>query len=133
MRPIFLTCLHLLALSVCLCSCQESIDERAVREARKYTAKNCPIEITPGLVSDSLIYDKSTRTLNYHFSVKGDVNEMYIDTVEAREGLLQTVTNSTTLRIYKKAGFNFRYTYRSADAPHTVLFDCTLTPEEYNK
>lgn len=131
MRPIFLNCLHLLVLSVWLCSCQESIDERAVHEARKYTAKNCPIEIAPGVVSDSLVYDRSTRTLNYHFSVEGDADVIRIDSIEAREGLLQTVANSTNLRIYKKAGFRFRYTYRSAEEPHRVLFDCTLMPEEY--
>lgn len=131
MKPTFLHCLLVVIPIICLSACRESIDDKAVREARQYTAKNCPVEIAPGFVSDSLVFDKSSRTLNYHFSIKSDAGKVLLDSVQARANVLSSVVNATNLRIYKEAGFNFRYTYRSASPPHALLLDLVFTPEDY--
>jgi hypothetical protein len=50
---------------------------------------------------------------------------------QLRSGLLQSIRESTSLRIYKDAGFSFRYLVRSAKNPQLVLFDATFKKEEY--
>lgn len=124
--------LYSIATVLCLAACHESMDERAGREAHDFTAKNCPVEIAPGFILDSLTFDKRTRTVNYHFIMCGAMDNARIDSAKARKTLLLALVNAPNLRIYKKAGFTFRYTYRSEKDSGRIKFDFILTPDEYN-
>jgi hypothetical protein len=49
---------------------------------------------------------------------------------DPREMLLQQVKNSTNLKIYKDAGYAFRYVYHSEKSKAT-LFDVTFEQKDY--
>jgi hypothetical protein len=51
---------------------------------------------------------------------------------QPRERLLQEVKNSTNLKLYKEAGYSFRYTYLSAKENGTKLFEATFQKADYN-
>ena len=48
-----------------------------------------------------------------------------------RQGLLQSIRESTNLKLFKDNDFAFRYVIRSTKNPQQVLFDATFKPEEY--
>jgi len=51
---------------------------------------------------------------------------------DGRTLLLQSVKNSTNLKLYKDKGYNFAYTYCSEKDPKKVYFDVTFTENDYN-
>ena len=115
-----------------LVGCQESMDERCAREAREYTEKNCPAPVAEGVTVDSLVYDQRTRTLRYNYSVDGRIdNGELFRKDEMRDVLLKELKNSTSLKAYKEAGYNFRYVYRSTRDKGTKLFEATFSEKDY--
>lgn len=104
-----------------VCGCQESMEERVAREVREHTLKSCPLEIAPGLTNDSVTFDRASRTVRYHFTMRGAMDGLRVDTVAARERLERVVDNATNLRKYKSAAFVFRYTYYSERSGLPVL------------
>ena len=50
---------------------------------------------------------------------------------DGRETLLQTIKNSTNLKIYKDKGYNFAYTYRSEKNPGKTYFSVEFTEKDY--
>lgn len=131
MRKIFLiTSLILLAFT----SCQESLEKRAARELSEYTKKNCPTPIVNDQRLDSTVYEESTRTLRYYYSLYNRVdNESLINEYKKniRAAQLKALKNDTKLKAYKDAGFGFRYTYYSTKNPGKVLFDATFQKKDY--
>lgn len=117
---------------VFMTSCQETLEERGAREAREYTEKKCPIPVAKMVMMDSMTFDKSTHTFSYHYTLSGTLDDT---TVIRRNNssmpLLQQVKNSTNLKIFKDAGYSFRYIYRSTKQKGFVLFDVTFTPKDY--
>lgn len=124
-------CFCIIVLAFLAVSCQESLEQRVEREAREHTVRNCPMEISPGFVNDSLTFDRQTHTVQYHFSLHGKADSLRIDSTLARQSLQTALLNATNLRIYKNAGFTFRYTYRSERRGNKVVFDFVFTPEDY--
>ena len=117
-----------------LMGCQKSLEERAEQEARDYTRKFCPTPVYNHTRTDSLVFDRSSRTFVYHCSLTDLMEDSTIinqKSQQLRGGLLQSIRESTNLRIYKDAGFSFRYLVRSAKNPQLVLFDATFKKEEY--
>lgn len=115
-----------------LASCSESLDDRAARELKEYTAKKCPVALGNGITLDSAVYEPPTRTLHYHYTVEGVADDPKIlDATEARGLLLGELKNSTQLRTYKEAGFRFAYTYHSAKHPGVSLVDVAFGKGEY--
>lgn len=124
-------CLGIAILALMMAACHESLEQRAEREAREHTVRNCPMEISPGFVNDSLTFDRQTRTVQYHFSLHGAADSLSIDSTLARQNLQTALVNATNLRAYKDAGFTFRYTYRSERRGSQVMFDFVFTPADY--
>ena len=115
-----------------MASCQETLEERAAREARDYTEKHCPAPIAHQVTMDSMTFDKATHTFGYYYTLSGTLDDSaYIRRNNPYEMLLQQVKNSTYLKIYKDEDYNFRYIYNSQKHKGTVLFDETFKSKDY--
>jgi ADP-ribose pyrophosphatase YjhB (NUDIX family) len=123
----------LLLLSILLLTaCQETLEDRCAREAREYTEKHCPTLITENMVMDSMTFDKTNRTIGYNYTVKGVIDDStVINNNEPRKRLLEQVKNSPNLKLYKDAGYSFRYTYYSTKENGTKLFEATFRKSDY--
>jgi hypothetical protein len=115
-----------------LTGCQESLEDKAAREASEYTEKNCPIAIQKSVVLDSITFERATHTYGYHYRLLPPMDTTAtIDPSFQQKDLVSRVKNTTTLQEYKEAGYNFRYTYRSEKDHSVIYFDTTITPEDY--
>lgn len=122
----------LAAVALLSVSCQESLEDRCAREARDYTEKKCPAPVGENVTIDSIGFDRSTHTMQYYYTLSGAAdNKALLDSINPRAQLLQEVRNSTSVKDYKDAGYNFTYIYRSKSHPETVLFEATLTRKDY--
>lgn len=121
--------------AVCLLTaCQESFEDRCVREAQEFTQKKCPAQINLNTVIDSMTFDKQTLTVNYYYTLSGTAdNAMAIQQSNPRENLLKEVKNSTALKGARDHGYNIRYIYRSQANAGMILFEATYTEKDYNK
>ncbi len=117
-------------------SCHESIEDRALREAREYTEKFCPTPVINYTRTDSVTFDKATKTYNYYCSVTDMMDNQKIirtNSNNIKEGLLQSIKQNTEIRTYKKAGFTFAYTIYSSKKPGFVYLKISFSPRDYNE
>ena len=115
-----------------LASCQESLEDRCAREAKAYTEKKCPAAVGENTTIDSIGFDRATHTMHYYYTLSGPADDpQVVASVNPRANLLQEIKNSTTVKAYKDAGYNFTYTYRSQKNPSTILFEATFTQKDY--
>ena len=121
----------ILMMTALLASCQETLEERAARESRDYTEKHCPAPVAYQVTMDSMTFDKVSHTFGYYYSLSGTLDDSaYIKQNNPRDMLLQQVKNSTNLKMYKDAGYGFRYVYMSTKNKST-LFDVTFKQKDY--
>jgi ADP-ribose pyrophosphatase YjhB (NUDIX family) len=122
----------LLFMALMLAACQETMDQRCAREAREYTEKHCPAMVAKGVTIDSLTFDAPSRTLIYSYTIEGpsDDAELLAKT-DYRDVLLKELRNSTSMKSYKEAGYNFRYVYWSAKNKGTRLIEVTFQEKDY--
>lgn len=114
-------------------SCQESLADKSEREAVEYTRKKCPARIDKNTTIDSLVFDKRTLTMHYYYTMSGNGdNPELLRQVDARQVLLDKVRNSTSLKKYKDAGFNFAYIYFSEKHRGDTLFSTVITRADYS-
>lgn len=83
---------------------------------------------------DSMTYEPQTRTIHYYYSIYNEGDNKA--NVEANKKLLQQILlngikTDTASKLYKEAGFNFRFTYRSGKNPKTILLDETYKKGQY--
>ncbi len=124
--------LYLSVLACCLCACQESLEDRCAREAKDYTDKKCPAQVGPNITIDSLIFERSSHTLHYYYTLNGNAdNEKVIASADVRKALLNEVKNSTSIKTYKDNGYRFAYTYYSQKDQGKVLFNAVFTEKDY--
>ena len=115
-----------------LCACQETLEERCVREAKEYTKKNCPAPIGNGVTIDSMSFDVATHTLIYLYTLDGAADDStVIHNSNPKDLMLQQLKNATSMKPYKDAGYNFRYTYYSTKHKGTKLFEVTFQEKDY--
>ena len=115
-----------------LVSCQETLEERCEREVREYTRKNCPVQVANDIILDSMTFDKTSHTVSYYYDVKGILDDAdLIQRNNPRERLLIEVKNSAHLKLYKEAGYSFRYVYLSTHNKGTQLFQATFHEKDY--
>lgn len=115
-----------------LFSCrQESIEERAERDARETTAKRCPIRMSDDgtLIMERITFDKSTRTWCQDFLQ--DIDPEVLKEANYRDLLLQELKNIPSYKPYMDNGFTFRYVFCNMKNPKDTLVDVRLTPEDY--
>lgn len=126
----------IVAASIILCGCHESLEQRALREAKEYTEKYCPTPEQNYTRTDSVVFDIATRTYHYYCSVTGQLDDKAIfdaNRQKLSDALLDNVKENTSFRAYKKEGFAFQWTLRSDKDKNVVYFDRRFTPKEYNK
>ncbi|MGM9718706.1 MAG: hypothetical protein ACI3YQ_10700 [Prevotella sp.] len=127
------TIFTLAAMAMLAFSCQESLEDRCEREAKEFNEKKCPAKVTDGVTIDSLVFERSTHTLHYYYTFSGlSDNKAVIEKLNPRKLLIDEIRNSTTIRAYKEAGYNFHYTYWSASAKKP-LADVMVTEKEYSQ
>ena len=115
-----------------LTACQESLEDRCAREAKEFTEKNCPRAVDKEIILDSMTFEKQTHTISYLYTLTGTLdNPLRIDSAKFRELLLIEVKNSTNLKLYKDAGYSFRYAYYSEKEKGTQLFEATFRQSDY--
>ena len=121
-----------LATALTLVACQETLEERCAREARTYTEKKCPVLVTEGVMLDILTFQQSTHTLSYCYTASDfyDNADFYANN-DIRGILLKAVKNEPEMKLYKDAGYNFRYVYYSKKKSGTKLFDTTFRSKDY--
>ena len=113
-------------------SCQESLEDRAEKEASTYTRKNCPVTLTPNIVLDSMTFDRATHTFGYYYTISGELDSQQAMKPELMRGQLQDgLKNMTSARAYMDEGYNFRYVYHSQAEPGLVRFETLFTEKDY--
>ena len=119
--------------AVCLTACYESMEERAAREAREYTEKNCPTPPSENTILDSLTFDKATHTFCHHHRLIGaaDIDASIFEAKRAQihEGLVREVRGNLNYKIYLEEGYHFAFLSRSGSSGE-VLFVDTVKNEE---
>jgi TfoX/Sxy family transcriptional regulator of competence genes len=122
----------LFATLLLLTACQETLEDRCARECKEYTQKKCPVLVTNGVTLDSMTFDKSQLLMTYYYTVSG-----ILDDAEAlRENnasslLLKELKNTAALKLYKDAGYSFRYVYHSSKEKGTRVLDTTFRKKDY--
>lgn len=128
---------HLLYAGVLLLSlsaCHKGLEDRAAQECKEYTEKKCPTPVVNDTRMDSMVFEPSSRTIHYYYSLVGNAdNEQAVNAkkAELRKALCDALKADTGTKGYKDAGFNFRYTYRSGKSPSKVLLDEQYTEKDY--
>lgn len=129
MKKFFYVCV---AMTVCM-ACQESLENRAERECEEYTKKFCPVPISDNTTVDSLVFERSTHTIHYFYTLKGIADTTALPLETARAEMLEALRNSTTEKVYKDAGYNFAYTYFSTKHPGQKIVDVVFTAKDYQR
>lgn len=117
-----------------LSACRNNLEERAAQECKEYTEKKCPTPVVNDTRMDSMVFEPSSRTIHYYYSLVGNAdNEQAVISkkTELRKALNDALKADAGTKGYKDAGFNFRYTYRSDKTPSKVLLDETYTEKDY--
>lgn len=116
--------------AVALGACQrESIDDRAEREAREYTAKYCPTPEIDNSRLDSVVFDRETRTFIYYHLLMGLAdNEAVVKAHEKQwmENLTNQWRNNPQIKPYRDKKIAYRYVYRSQADPKKIWIDVRL-------
>lgn len=105
-------------------SCQKSLEEKAMQDAKEYTRKYCPTPIINNTRTDSVTFNMETHVYTYHCTFSGVLdNEDIIQQNKQKitEVLASSVRESTSMKPYVQAGFHFQYICRSAKNPEIIL------------
>lgn len=110
-------------------SCQESMEDRAVRQAKEYTERYCPTPVVNYSRTDSILFDRQRKVYIYHISfydVLDDSNVVDENKDKIADMLTQSVREATGLKNFIEAGFRFEYICHSAKEPKKVLFKISI-------
>lgn len=121
--------LLLMSASILAVSCQESLEEKAERDAKEYTRRYCPTPVINSTRTDSITFSKTKRVYTYHISFVGDLDDAELineHKEEIQQMLSSSLRESTGMKPYIEAGFKFEYICRSASDKNTVLLRTRL-------
>lgn len=115
-------------------ACQESLEERCARECKEYTKKKCPVLIAKDIYLDSLTFNTSNQMLSYYYTVEGVLDDAeFLKQRDFRGMLLKELKRSTGDKLYKDAGYSFRYVYFSSKHKGTQLVEATFHKTDYQQ
>lgn len=127
-------CAFMMSTIVVFSSCHESLEDRAAREAAEYTRKYCPTPVVNNTRTDSVVFNKQSKTYTYYCSFTDkfdDAKVIQANSKSITDGLLSAIKDNPGIKIYKEAGFSFQYIVHSAQAPGKVLYQHNFTSKEY--
>ena len=120
-----------------LVSCQESLEERAAREAREVTEARCPMPVGNNMYMDSVVFDIPSLTQTQYFRFIGDTDNdsmvVAMRDTNLKEALIQELKNTPNYKTLMKRGANFRYVYRSTKDRSKTYFDFIISKADYGK
>lgn len=122
----------LLVLSICLCACHHTKEQRFEKIARELTNK-CPLAINEFTRLDSVVYDSQNNINQYYYTLLGVADsqeKMITQESEMKTRLIREIDNSVEMKEYKDFNTTLEYIYYSEKDGH-VLLKITLTPKEY--
>ena len=133
MKKIHLIVLGLFTTGMALTSCHENLEERTARECKEYTEKYCPMPVAANVVTDSMVFERDTKTLHYYYTLSGPADTLLVGEKEKDlwKTLLSDVINAPNLMHYKEAKYSFRYTYYSKKNKGKKLYDYLFTEKDY--
>lgn len=119
-----------------LTSCQESLEERAAREAREVTESKCPMPIGDNMYLDSIVFDIPTLTQTQYFRFTGNSDndstvENIISNNDLKGTLVKELKNTPSYKALMNKGISFRYIYGSTAEPEKTYIDITVKKEDY--
>lgn len=124
------------ALCTCLCACHHAtLEDRAEKYTKDYTERFCPTPVQDMQRTDSLTFDRTTRTFNYYFTLVDKADNADIIKAKQKEiadALLKQLKENTSAKVYKDEGFNFHYIFRSANKGN-ILLENTFTRRQYKE
>ena len=135
MKKIHLIVLGLFTTGMALTSCHENLEERTARECKEYTEKYCPMPVAANVVTDSMVFERDTKTIHYYYTLSGPADTLLVGEKEKdlRKTLLSDVINAPNLMHYKEAEYSFRYTYYSKKNKGKKLYDYLFTEKDYRQ
>jgi len=122
LKSCFISILMITALS--FTACQESMEQRAEREAKNFTHKFCPTPFVNNIRTDSVTFNKTKLLYTYHCTFNGILdNQDVIDANKQKilDVLRNSIRESTSMKPYIEAGFHFRYICHSDSTPEKTL------------
>ncbi len=124
--------LLLLTALLTLTACQESMEDRAARDAADATAKRCPMRLNDDgtLVLERITFDKSTLIWKQDFLLEASPEA--IEQLDMRDILLKELKNMPSYKPYMESNFIFQYVFCDMKNPKDTLMDIKLTPKDYN-
>ena len=119
-----------------LTACQESLEERAAREAREVTESKCPMPIGDNMYLDSIVFDIPTLTQTQYFRFTGNSDndstvENIVSNNDLKGTLVKELKNTPSYKTLMNKGISFRYIYGSTAEPEKTYIDITVTKEDY--
>ena len=112
-----------------LSSCQESLEDKAARQAKEYTERYCPTPVINYSRTDSVVFDKKRNVYIYYLSFCDMLDDSEIieeNRDKITDMLTQSVRESTGLKNFIEAGFRFEYVCHSEKEPKKVLFKVNI-------
>ena len=112
-----------------LSSCQESLEDKAARQAKEYTERYCPTPVINYSRTDSVVFDKKRNVYIYYLSFCDMLDDSEIieeNRDKITDMLTQSVRESTGLKNFIEAGFRFEYVCHSEKEPKKVLFKVSI-------
>lgn len=132
---ISISCL-LILLCIFLSCKQETLEQRAQREAKDFTERECPTPWVNDTSIDSLTFSIEKKAFYYHYSFRNNLeNKRIIDSLKANlhGELVKSIANETRSKTYKDAGYSFIYIAHAKSNPSKIVYKDTIKAEEYNK
>lgn len=123
--PIFFTTLFLFS------SCQESFDNRLLRETKDFTKSQCPMQVEEGCILDSISYDVNQRVYTWWYQL----SDVGVTAFSENKPLLHRIlvdrlSNDVELKSLKDNKVTFQYIYRSSSTGRTI-YETSIKAEEY--
>ena len=114
---------------------RKTFDEYLAEEAEKFTSTQCPRQIDKLSRIDSMVYDQTSRVLNYYYTLqyeegkKETLSQTLIE--DFREALLVNLRDDISLKKHKENEISFCYHY-FMDNKKEETFQLLFTPKDYN-
>lgn len=117
-------------LMIFLFSCSDG--QRIEKTINKYKSRY-PIMITTDLRIDSVLYNKHTNAIGYHYSILSDSLSSHIMTTDLdkiKEDITQEIKHSVEMRFFRSKNVIFNYIYVEGNSK-TVIAEFSIPPSEY--